>query len=182
MTVVIRPVEDADVRAVGALHHRSRADAYAHLIPPETFAARGPEAMSAWWEERWKWERESHRMTVADDDGELAGFTYVGPSETPGAAELYAIHVAPERVGTGVGRQLMVHALTDLAGFDAERAVLWVLADNPVARRFYERGGWVPDGATRTAPVNDQEFLQLRYEHDLEVTERLPRWGAADVP
>lgn len=167
MTVVIRPVEDSDVAAVGALHHRSRAAAYAHLIAVETFAARGPEAMSAWWEERWKWERESHRMTVAEDDGELAGFTYAGPSETPGAAELYAIHVAPERVGTGVGRQLMAHALTELAEFGAERAVLWVLADNLVARRFYERGGWDPDGATRTAAVNDRDLPQLRYSQEL---------------
>ncbi|GAA1602160.1 GNAT family N-acetyltransferase [Actinoplanes couchii] len=167
MTIVIRPVEDGEVSAVGALHHRSRAAAYAHLLSPETFTARGPDAMTAWWEERWKWERETHRMAVADDDGELAGFTYVGPSETEGAAELYAIHVAPERVGTGVGRQLMANALTELAGFEAERAVLWVLEDNPVARRFYELGGWTPDGETRVSAVNDRDLPQLRYSKHL---------------
>ncbi|SDT70470.1 GNAT family N-acetyltransferase [Actinoplanes derwentensis] len=167
MTVLIRPADDGDVLAVGALHHRSRAAAYAHLIPSETFAARGPEAMGAWWQERWKWERDSHRMTVAVDDGELAGFTYVGPSETPGAVELYAIHVAPDRVGTGVGRQLMAHALTELAQLGEARAVLWVLTDNPIARRFYEHGGWKPDGETRTAPVNDRDLPQLRYSRAL---------------
>ncbi|MFC4070805.1 GNAT family N-acetyltransferase [Actinoplanes subglobosus] len=167
MTVLLRPVDDADLIAVGALHHRSRAAAYADLVPPETFTARGPEAMSAWWVERWRWERETHLMTVAEADGELAGFTYVGPSETDGAAELYAIHLAPERVGSGIGRQLMVNALEQLATFGVDRAVLWVLADNPVARRFYERGGWTADGATRVAPVNDQPLAQLRYTHPL---------------
>ncbi|BEL09821.1 GNAT family N-acetyltransferase [Actinoplanes sichuanensis] len=167
MTVLLRPVEDADLIAVGALHHRSRAAAYAGLLPPETFAARGPEAMSAWWVERWKWERETHLMTVAEADGELAGFTYVGPSETDGAAELYAIHLEPRRVGSGIGRQLMINALAQLATLDADRAVLWVLADNQVARRFYERGGWTPDGATRVAPVNDHPLPQLRYTHEL---------------
>ncbi|MEU4159329.1 GNAT family N-acetyltransferase [Actinoplanes sp. NPDC026670] len=167
MTVLLRPVADADLIAVGALHHRSRAAAYAGLLPPETFEARGPEAMSAWWVERWKWERESHLMTVAEVDGELAGFTYVGPSETDRAAELYAIHLEPHRVGSGVGRELMINALAQLAALDAERAVLWVLADNPVARRFYERGGWTPDGATRVAPINDRPFSQLRYTHPL---------------
>lgn len=163
MTVLLRPADDDDTIAVGALHHRSRAAAYAHLIPPETFAARGPEAMGAWWQERWKWERDTHRMTLAEVDGVLAGFTYVGPSETGGAAELYAIHVDPGHVGTGVGRALMRHALTELAGYPVDRAVLWVLADNPVARRFYERGGWAPDGATRVSAVNDRDLPQLRY-------------------
>ncbi|MEV0896250.1 GNAT family N-acetyltransferase [Actinoplanes sp. NPDC049802] len=167
MTVSLRPATDDDVAAIGALHHRSRAAAYAHLIPAETFAARGPEAMSAWWIERRRWERETHLMTVAEVDGELAGFTYVGPSETEGAAELYAIHLDPSWVGAGVGRRLMIHALDELAGFGAERAVLWVLADNGVARRFYERGGWSPDGATRVAPVNDRDLPQLRYSHPL---------------
>ncbi|GIE28829.1 N-acetyltransferase [Actinoplanes italicus] len=167
MTVSLRPVEDADLFAVGALHHRSRAAAYADLLPPETFAARGPDALGAWWEERWKWERDTHRMTVAESDGELAGFTYVGPSETAGAAELYAIHLEPGRVGTGIGRLLMMNALEQLTGFDAERAVLWVLADNPVARHFYEKGGWTPDGETRVAPINDQPFEQLRYTYPL---------------
>jgi RimJ/RimL family protein N-acetyltransferase len=167
MTVLLRPADDADLIAVGALHHRSRAAAYADLVPPETFAARGPEAMSAWWVERWKWERETHLMTVAEADGELAGFTYVGPSETDRAAELYAIHLAPERVGSGLGRELMINALKQLATLGAERAVLWVLADNPVARRFYERGGWTPDGATRVAPINDRPLEQLRYTHPL---------------
>jgi ribosomal protein S18 acetylase RimI-like enzyme len=167
MTVLLRPVEDADLIAVGALHHRSRAAAYADLVPPETFAARGPEALSAWWVERWKWERETHRMTVAEVGGEPAGFTYVGPSETDGAAELYAIHVEPHLVGSGIGRHLMINALEQLAEFDVERAVLWVLADNPVARRFYERGGWTPDGATRVEAINGHPLPQVRYTRSL---------------
>ena len=33
-----------------------------------------------------------------------------------------------------------------------ERAVLWVLRDNPRARRFYERAGWVLTGRTDEWP------------------------------
>lgn len=167
MTVLLRPVEDADLIAVGALHHRSRAAAYSGLLPPETFVARGPEALSAWWVERWRWERETHLMTVAEIGGELAGFTYVGPSETDGAVELYAIHVEPHRVGSGIGGQLMSNALEQLAGLGSGRAVLWVLAGNLVARRFYERGGWTPDSGARVEPVNDVPLSQLRYTHQL---------------
>ena len=100
MTVSLRPATADDQPRVGELHHRSRAAAYADLLDdPRSFAARGPEMFVAWWVERWQWEQDTHRMTLAEDDGELIGFSYIGPSETPGAAELYAIHLDPARVG-----------------------------------------------------------------------------------
>jgi len=163
MSVLLRTAKDSDLVAVGAVHQRSRVEAYAHILRPETLELRTAEAFGEWWTERYRWERDTHRMTVADQDGSVVGFTYVGPSETAGAAELYAIHVAPDLVGTGLGRELMADALTGLAEVGGSRAVLWVLAANPRARRFYEAGGWVLDGATRTEPVNDEPVEQVRY-------------------
>ena len=163
----MRAGNDGDLFGVGAVHQRSRVAAYAHILSAQTLAARTAEAFGEWWSERWKWEQETHRLTVADLDGEVIGFTYVGPSETAGAAELYAIHVDPDLIGTGVGRQLMVNALAQLTELDGERAVLWVLADNELARRFYDRGGWTEDGATRVEPVNGEPVAQIRYTHPL---------------
>ncbi|SNY28176.1 GNAT family N-acetyltransferase [Paractinoplanes atraurantiacus] len=163
MSLSLRTAEEFDLYAVGALHQRSRVAAYAHILPAEVLEARSEEGFREWWAERWKWERDTHEMTVAVLDGEIVGFTYVGPSETPSSAELYAIHVAPSAVGTGVGRALMRNALDQLRRLGAPRAVLWVLEDNAVARRFYERGGWTPDGADRTEPINGVPVRQLRY-------------------
>jgi GNAT superfamily N-acetyltransferase len=167
MSAVLRTGEDFDLFAVGALHYRSRSAAYAGILSAETLARLTADSLSAWWAERWKWERDTHRLTVAETGGELAGFTYVGPSETPGCAELYAIHVEPSLVGTGVGRHLMENALPQLAGLGADRAVLWVLEANEQARRFYDRGGWVPDGGTRVEAVNGEPVPQLRYSRPL---------------
>ncbi len=164
MTVSLRPAGELDQLAVGILHHRSRADAYAHLVPAGGLSAA---SLSAWWAERFHWEHDTHRMTLAEDDGELIGFTYLGPSETEGAAELYAIHVAPERVGGGVGRALMTDALKALPAYRQSDAVLWVLEGNAVARRFYEKGGWRPDGAIRTEAVDGIPLPQLRYRRPL---------------
>jgi ribosomal protein S18 acetylase RimI-like enzyme len=156
-----------DLAAVGAVHWRSRVVAYAGILEPEMLEARPAEAFGEWWTERWRWEQETHRLTVAERDGRVLGFTYVGPSETPGAAELYAIHVEPELVGTGIGRELMIDALGRLGEIGGDRAVLWVLEENERARRFYDKGGWSPDGATRVEPVNGQPVPQLRYSHEL---------------
>jgi GNAT superfamily N-acetyltransferase len=71
--------------------------------------------------------------------------------------------VDPDRQGGGIGRALMVSALASLATLGAARAVLWVLAGNAPARRFYERGGWRGDGAERTAPIGAALTRQLRY-------------------
>jgi GNAT superfamily N-acetyltransferase len=167
MTVVLRPAADDDLPAIGALHFWSRATAYADILSPEALSHGSPEALGEWWAERWKWERDTNRLTVADDDGILAGFTYLGPSEVDGAAELYAIHADPAYLGTGVGRELMRDALPALARL-GDRAVLWVLAGNDRARRFYERGGWAPDGTTRREAIGGEPVDQVRYGRTLE--------------
>jgi ribosomal protein S18 acetylase RimI-like enzyme len=171
----LRTGKDFDLEAVGRVHWSSRADAYAHILKPSTLASGGTAAaLGEWWSERWKWEQETHRLTVAESDtGEIIGFTYVGPSETEGAVELYAIHVTPELVGTGIGRDLMINALEQLREIGGERAVLWVLEENERARRFYERGGWQPDGETRVEPINGEPVPQLRYAHELRPAREL---------
>jgi ribosomal protein S18 acetylase RimI-like enzyme len=167
MTATLRAGRDVDLLPVGALHFRSRAAAYAHILPAETLAEPPAAALAEWWTERWKWERDTHRLTVAEDFDRIVGFSYVGPSETEGAAELYAIHVDPVLVGAGVGRLLMENALVQLKEVGGDRAVLWVLEANERARRFYDRGGWRADGETRVEAISGVPVAQLRYSKEL---------------
>jgi RimJ/RimL family protein N-acetyltransferase len=51
----------------------------------------------------------------------------------------------------------MVEALERLRRLGFEEATLWVLEDNPRARRFYEIAGWRPDEI-----VKEDEFLRTR--------------------
>jgi GNAT superfamily N-acetyltransferase len=159
VTVVLRTGVPADFAQVGPLHYRSRRTAYAGFLPPEALTFGSPDALREWWTERWSWERDTHRFVVAADGDRIVGFSYLGPSEEPGAVELAAIHVEPDRVGTGVGRLLMADALPHLG----DHGVLWVLEQNERARRFYERGGWRPDGSAREAPIGAVITRQVRY-------------------
>lgn len=169
MTVSLRPAEPADLAPVGRLHHRSRAAAYRDLVPAEALAVPTAEMLADWWTTRWPHERDSHLMTIAEYDGRLAGFTYVGPDEDgdPDSGELYAIHLDPDLHARGIGRTLMVEALAELRRRGFRRALLWVLTGNAHARRFYERGGWRPDGARRHAHIGDADTPQLRYVRPL---------------
>ena len=80
---------------------------------------------------------------VAEAEGGIVGFVSVGDSRTEeDAGELYAIYVLPEAWGTGAARELMAAATDWFAQEGYATAMLWVLADNPRAHRFYEREGW----------------------------------------
>jgi ribosomal protein S18 acetylase RimI-like enzyme len=168
VTITIRPARPADLAAVAAVHTRARGAAYAGIVPAEALNAVAVEAMAQWWAQRWDHERDTHRMAVAEDrTAGVVGFTYVGPSLVAGTGELYAIHVEPDRQGAGIGRALMGEALRTLAGLGEARAVLWVLAENSPARRFYERGGWSGDGVERRAPVGPALTRQVRYSRPI---------------
>jgi ribosomal protein S18 acetylase RimI-like enzyme len=99
---------------------------------------------------------------VAERGGQVIGFASVGASrERDGEGEVYAIYVHPDAWGSGAGPQLMREARAWLRErFPA--AILWVLEDNPRARRFYEREGWTAD-AHRIDVVAGVEVPEVRY-------------------
>ncbi|MBF9128868.1 GNAT family N-acetyltransferase [Plantactinospora sp. S1510] len=174
MTLTLRPAVAGDLMAIGDLHHRSRSAAYREFVPADALASVTGEMMGRYWTERWTYERDSHLMTVAERNGRLVGFTYLGPhdpeepdSAGPDVGELYAIHLDPAEQGRGVGRALMVDALAKLHARGWRRAVLWVLADNTHARSFYVRGGWVPDGVEREGDIGPVLTRQLRHVRNL---------------
>ena len=67
--------------------------------------------------------------------------------------EVFAIYVAAEHWSTRAGHALMRAAVDHLADHGVAEIRLWVLADNPRARRFYERFGYVADGETRIEDI-----------------------------
>lgn len=83
------------------------------------------------------------KVTLAEIDGAVAGYTYGGPNRDralPFDAELYELYVHPEATGGGCGADLLARAFEQLAAAGARSAIIWALAKNP-ARFFYERMG-----------------------------------------
>jgi GNAT superfamily N-acetyltransferase len=167
MAFTIRSAGERDLTAVAALHYRSRAAAYSGFIPAAALHAVPASSMVEYWTERWRYERDTHQLTVATEGDEVVGFTYLGPDEQPDTGILHAIHVAPDAQGRGVGGALMADALDKLASGGWQRAVLWVLAENGHARDFYERGGWAPDGEQRDDFIGPALVHQVRYTRPL---------------
>lgn len=121
---------------------------YSDLVPASFWESATVEARTASWE-RWLATPPSEGrplVVVAEVDDVVVGHAISGPAiEVGGFApvrdlQLYSLYVLPEHHGTGVGQ-----ALLD-AVVPAGPAQLWVAEENPRARRFYERNGFVPDG------------------------------------
>lgn len=83
------------------------------------------------------------------------------------AGEVYALYVDPAWWSAGVGRALMSAALAALAAAGYQRAVLWVLAGNGRARRFYEIAGFSADGAVNVLHGLG-DVLEVRYARPLQ--------------
>ena len=159
----IRPARPEDAAAVAAVHVRTWQAAYDHVFGAERLAtldAQLPQRVERW--ERVL--RDEGGVWVAEEDGRVVGFVSIGPErEEPAVGELYAIYVLPEAWGSGAGTALMREAVAALQDAYGGEAVLWVLEDNPRARRFYEREGWSHDGGRKTDTLLGVEISEVRY-------------------
>ena len=160
----VRPASPHDAVAIESIRVRGWQTAYRHVFPPADLDALPVDP------ERWRariavpplgW-----TTIVCEDDGSVVGFASTGPSrDEDDLGEVYAIYVDPDAWSTGAGRALMTAAEAALAA-EFGAALLWVLEDNPRARRFYERAGWAPDGIRKAEERFGVRAAEVRYRKD----------------
>lgn len=150
----IRRARLEDAAAIAEVHVRTWQAAYEHVFGAERLA--GIDVAAREGLARHFATDAEHDAFVAEEDGRIVGFVASGPPEQEEEQrELFAIYVLPEAWGSAAGPGLMRAALDAMRGRGAAGAILWVLDDNPRARRFYEREGWYPDGSA------ESEYLGL---------------------
>lgn len=99
-----------------------------------------------------------HHVAVAVQGGAVVGYVMLGPPRAQDldpsrVHELWALYIEPDRIGTGLGRTLMDHALTHLHTGSWDYAVLWTLRGAQRTSRFYEAAGWYRDGAATVEEI-----------------------------
>ena len=184
--VVIRAGSAADAAQIAAVQREGWFAAYLGIIPGEiidrvTAPDDGARVRQSFRTRPWQ------RMLVAIADGEdpgIIGYASFGPEtdmlstpwphplstdgEDGRVVELYALYVRPAWWSTGTGRTLMQRVLARSAGAGYSSITLWVLRDNRRARRFYERAGFAPDGATHVL-TRLGDVPELRYRRTLQL-------------
>lgn len=164
---VRRAVAD-DAVAIATINVRGWQHAYAGLMPAALLDSLDVAERAERLRDRFRAGASASGYVAADAEGAVAGYCWFGdyrpdpdlPAPGPGWAEIYAIYVDPDRLGTGAGAALMTAALGDLA---PRPVALWVLEGNAPARRFYERFGFVPDGAKEDFDAGGTPVPEVRY-------------------
>jgi ribosomal protein S18 acetylase RimI-like enzyme len=161
----IRRARLQDAAAIAAVHVRTWQAAYEHVFGAARLA--GIDAAAREGLARHFATDAQHDAFVAErDDARIVGFVACGPStiaegqddgrgDDRAERELFAIYVLPEAWGTPAASGLLHAAVEAMRGRGSPGAFLWVLDDNPRARRCYEREGWRADGTA------ESEYLGL---------------------
>jgi GNAT superfamily N-acetyltransferase len=169
MRALARRAVDADAEAIARLHIASWQNAYRGQLPDSFLDGLSLELASR--TEFWRMHISTqssarHEIWAADFDGDVRGFAALGPArrdDETESGEIYALYVDPLHWSQGVGGALLTHATARLFR-EFSSAILWVLASNVRARRFYERARWAHDGGIKIENLPDGTKLrEVRY-------------------
>ncbi len=168
---LIRPAEPDDALAVARVHVRSWQVGYRTLVPDEYLDRLRPEERAR----RYTFgSRDSGTPAtiVASEAGVIYGFATTGAAHEadvpPDHGELCALYVDPDWWGRGIGAALVSAARLRLLALGFRQAVLWLLAGNVRAERFYRNDGWASDGRHRTDSVWGVTVDKVRYRRALK--------------
>ena len=168
----VRSATAADIGAVRRLRAASWRAAYAGILPPVYLEAMdtGPEEIARA-VRHFRQSPPDRHLLVAERDGRIVAFASCGP-ERPTTehlrtgvvrGEVYALYAHPEAWSTGTGALLLAAARERLRADGREQAVLWVLAANSRARRFYERQGLRATGACGELRLGGAVLPEVQY-------------------
>lgn len=187
MAIATRPAVLMDADAFGRIQVAAWRDAYAGVMDQRFLDRMNPDRSAAHWREALGGTGESPddawAHLVAELDGVTVAWCVVGPARDTLAdraewvaagmrfapfpdSQLWAINTHPDAYGTGAAKALHDKAIEIMA----ERALscyLWVARDNPRARRFYEREGWMADQLEQTDRIGGADVVEVRYVRDL---------------
>lgn len=155
MTVEIRPAVLPDARGIAEVHVLAWQETYNHLAPVEDLARLKVEQRELRWRELLV-DQTTHAWVAIVDD-RIVGFAGTSRGHgSPCDLELESIYVLGEQHGTGIGQELLDAAI------GTDPAYLWVAADNPRARAFYERNEFLADGEEDTHSIVGTAVLAVR--------------------
>lgn len=163
----VQEMTEADIDAVSAIRVRGWQAAYAGLVPQPYLDGMTVEDDAR---ERRAWFEQAPpsilNLIAVDDRAGTVGWACLGPyrgDAPPGSGEVYALYVRPDLTGNGIGTALIDAVHSHAADRRFDPLMLWVLQDNPRARRFYASLGYTADGAIQSDTYGDTVLSEVRY-------------------
>jgi GNAT superfamily N-acetyltransferase len=163
-SIRIRTAERPDADAIAQVQRETWHGAYLGMLPHEILVGFGRQQGGAFWDQVLS-RVQGDSVLVAEFDDRLLGFISAGPirERIPGyEGEFYALYVLPEAQGCGIGTALAARAARALLRHRCRSAVVWVLEDNHLGRRFYERLEGRPLGVAKALAYRGTGYPHVR--------------------
>ena len=146
----IRKAKISDAHDCARIHVSGWQNAYKGIIPDDSLKKMSIKKRTRQFEK--VIQDKTEETYVIEDNGKITGFTNIGncrdDDKQNDTGEIWGIYIDPKHLREGYGRKLTVYAEKILKTRKYKAIVLWVLADNHVARKFYEKFGFKTEGKT----------------------------------
>jgi ribosomal protein S18 acetylase RimI-like enzyme len=136
--------ESAEATTIAHVHDACWHVAYAELLPPLVLQSSLLSDRERLWNQLLSVPLEQRCAFVAEDTGLVVGCAWGGPEESGAPhyrAELLGLYLLPAYQRRGLGRQLVSAIASTFQRQGHHSVMLWALAENSAARRFYEALG-----------------------------------------
>ena len=161
--ISLRPASMDDVAAIADVFLACWRESYSSVLPRRVIDMYESHSAQALWRAALSDRPAGSVVQVAERaDHSIVGVVATGRDpDLPVAGHIFSLYVQPDTQGLGVGSLLLSAALQQFRNDGLIDATLWVFAANDAARGFYERLGFLPDGATRVEPQYGEPELRL---------------------
>lgn len=155
MVVTIRPPRPDEAEVLADLHLRTWEETYGGIFPPSAWDDAARAARIRQWTALCGLPRDNWRTAVAEIGGRPVGIAHT-EDDADGGRVLAFIYLLAEAQGSGAGQALLDAVLRD------EPGSLWVLEENPRARAFYAKNGFLPTGERHPSGLGGHEIRLAR--------------------
>ncbi len=159
MEVIRANADDADI--IGYIHSVAWKQAYVGMFPEDFLNGDTPEKRKQEFIDSCGCEDVSYYIMYEND--KAVGIVKV--VDAPDAYEIASLYILEQYRNQGYGKRVIAYLKKE---FDKKRIQLWVLEDNPKAKRFYENNGFKNTGNSRVI-YRGNSYVQIQYERLPEV-------------
>jgi ribosomal protein S18 acetylase RimI-like enzyme len=162
----VRVAKAADAKKIARIHVDIWRITYRGQIPDALLKKQSVRKRETFWRQRLKQGKGTVFVIEIDD---LVGFCDFVPSRDKDTdpkivGEIAALYVVSDHWRMGAGKALCYHVLGHARKQHCQEIVLWVLASNSNAMRFYESLGFARDGAVKIETASDgSKLYEMRY-------------------
>lgn len=164
----IRYADVNDARVLGEIHSNSWKIAYRDIVPESILVNISADKRQKYFEKAISEGQEEDILIFADD--KAVGFMCIGECRDDDKddtfGEIWGIYLLPEYWNNGIGSYFINWGLNELKNRGYKKVSLWVLEENFIARKFYEKMGFKHDGTIKELTLG-KKLIEIRYEKEI---------------